>query len=261
MMRTKPMMALALVAALVALYAPFHFSARGHAEFQEPAAKSPPKRTVHTEGSATVRVKPDHARVFLSVQTTAATVKEARTQNGGHVNKVMTAIQNLGLADLKMKSTNLRMEPVHSQEEKKDKLPQLIGYRVSHTFTVLVRDDDPAKLSAAAARVLDTALENGVNVVDQVVFFKADLIAVRRDALSKATEDALANAKAIAAGANEAIAEVTQLTGVPEYREINFNSNTRFIAPGGLDVTSFIAGEVEVTCRIQVTCNLADAKK
>ncbi len=253
-----------LVAVLLAMGVSWLPPSRGHVEFQDPAAgaKAAAKRTIQTHGTATVLVKPDHGRVFLSVQTTAATVKEARTQNSGHVNKVMAAIQALGLADLKMKSTNLHMEPVYSQEEKKDKLPKLLGYRVSHTFTVLVRNDDPAKLSAAAARVLDTAVENGVNNVEKVVFFKADLTATRREALHKATEDALANANAIAEGAKVSVAEVAHLEGSPEFRgHAQPMSNSIVIAGAGGDGTALVAGEVEITCRISVTCNLAEAKK
>jgi uncharacterized protein YggE len=208
-------------------------------------------------------VKPDRARIYLNVETTAPTVKEARSQNSSQVNKVMAAIQGLGLADLKMKSTNVSMTPVHSQDEKKEKLPQLLGYHITHTFTVLVRDDDPAKLAAAASRVLDAGLENGVNSVDQVAFFKEDLAPTRREALRMATEVALANAKAIAAGAQEILGEATSISGSPDY-QARFDRNSNGITlPGAFagDAGTLVAGEVEISCRISVTCILADAKK
>jgi uncharacterized protein YggE len=250
-MRTKTLSIAALAAVTVATYALWHLPARGNVEFQEPAVapKAPPKRTIHTYETATVRVKPDHARAFLRIQTTADTVKEARTQNANHVNKVMNAIKGLGLADLKMKSTNLHMEPVYSKEEKKDKLPQLLGYRVNHTFTILVRDEDSAKLGAAAARVLDTALENGVDHVEQVVFFKADLVATRREALQKATEDALANARAIAAGAQETVAAVARLDSL-DYGVAQNNTNSMVALGANDDATALVAGDVEVSYRI-----------
>ena len=261
-MNTKTAASAVFVAGLIALGAFWHLPARGYAEFQDAAeVKSVPKRTIQTSGSATARTKPDHARVFLNVETTAATVKEARTQNSGHVNKVMAAIQALGIPNLKMKSTNMHMEPVYTKEEKREKLPQLLGYQVRHVFTVLVQNDDPIKLSAAASRVLDTALENGVNVVDQISFFRADLSAVRREALRFATEDALANAKAIAVGAELAIAEVIQLDGGPEYRPAFMHSNFSGAVLAAGDATSLVAGEIEVTCQISVTCRVANAKR
>jgi uncharacterized protein YggE len=260
-MRAKTLSIAALIAVPAALYLLWHSPARGHAEFQEPAATAPSKRTIHTDGSATVRVKPDHARVFFSVQTTAATVKETRTQNAGHVNKVMNAIKALGLADLKMKSSNVHMAPVYAKDDKKDKLPELLGYRVHHDFTVLVHEDDPAKLSAAAARILDTALENGVSNVEQVVFLKADIVAPRREALLKATQDALANARAIAAGAQETVAAVAQLDGSPEFRLSQSNLSNSILLAGDGNDTSLVAGEIEISCRIRATCVLADGKK
>jgi uncharacterized protein YggE len=48
----------------------------------------------------------------------------------------------------------------------------VIGYTVSHQFTTLVENDDVAKLSEYAGRVLDTALANGANSLQQVLIFQ-----------------------------------------------------------------------------------------
>src|SRR5688572_1501720 len=84
-------------------------------------SKEPKK--IHTSGSATVRVKPNRARVFLAVETTASTVKEARNENKKHVEKVLSSIQGLKIPDLKMKSTNVEVDVIHAKDEKLLKLP------------------------------------------------------------------------------------------------------------------------------------------
>ncbi len=77
------------------------------------------KRLLATSGSATVRVKPDSARLYLTVETTAPTLAEARSKNNEHAKKVMDAVQGLKIPDLKLKSTDVQIEIIHSRDEKK----------------------------------------------------------------------------------------------------------------------------------------------
>ena len=52
-------------------------------------------------------------------------------------------------------------------------------------------------MSSDASRVLDTVLENGANNVQRIAFFKADDSALRREAMSKAVETAITNARSL----------------------------------------------------------------
>src|SRR5262249_46371744 len=162
-------------------------------------------RTINTAGSATLRVKPDSARVFFSVQTIAPTIKASRADNNAKFNKVTSALQALKIDGLKMKTADVSLEPVYNQRNLEE--PNLTGYRVTHQFTVLLTDADAEKLSNDSGRVLDTVLENGANIVQRIVFFKADDTALRREAMAKAVENAVANAKALATGANMKLAD------------------------------------------------------
>jgi uncharacterized protein len=224
----------------------------------EPAADTKKdKRTLHTAGTATIKIKPDAARVFFGVQTIAKTVKAAREENGLKVKKVMDALVDLKIADLKMKTTNLSVELVQSQEPVV-KLPEILGYRVTHTLSVLVSDQNSVKLSSTAARVLDTALENGANVVQQIVVFKQDEAETKRQALSKAVEEALANAKAIAAGAKVQVLDTISIDGPPEYSygmgQCGLTNSAVVPEAGGGD-TPVAVGDLEITCRVSVTCS------
>jgi len=219
------------------------------------AAKEKEPRKIHTSGSATVRVKPNRARLYLAVEATEKTVKSARAANKKYVESIIASIQGLKIADLKMKSTNVDMSIIHAKDEKQTKLPEILGYRVTYTFTVLVSNDDTEKLAATAAKVLDTALENGANFVQQITFFRDDLTEARRQALTKATEEAVANAKALATGAKRTISDVIVIDGNPQYMQEYANpTNTHFTQPAaGSDATQLVAGDMEVTCRVSVT--------
>ena len=222
------------------------------AQAQGPEA-SKEKRTITTSGSAAVRVRPDAARVFFGVQTLATTVKAARTENNARVQKVMASFSALKIPDLKMKSSNVQLELERRRPGGGDLAAEIAGYRVTHTFTVLVQSDDPERLAELANRVLDAALENGANQVEQVVFLKQDQAEARRQALGRAVEEALRNARALAQGAQVAVRETLTIHGEPQY---SYGGNQRLqnsFTPGE-DSPALVAGDLEITCNVSVKC-------
>jgi uncharacterized protein YggE len=231
---------------------------RGQPASRPEAESRKEPRTIQTAGTATVKVKPDSARVFFGVQTLARTVKAAREENSQKVQKFMEAVLALKVPDLKMKTTNLNVEVVQSHSADAARLPEIVGYRVTNTFSVLVKDQDAVRLGANASRVLDAALENGANVVEQIVFFKEDEANIRRDALARAVEEALANARALASGAHVRVLDTFRLEGQPEFTSGPGQcglTNTVVVGRAAAGETPVIAGDLEVTCRVSVSCN------
>jgi uncharacterized protein YggE len=224
------------------------------------AAKEKEPRKIQTSGSATVRVKPNRARLFFVIEDTGPTIKSVREDNKKHVESVIAAIVGKKIPELKMKSTNVQMDVLHSKDDKHMKLPEVLGYRVTYTFTVLVASDDPQKLSSYASKVLDTALENGANAVQQITFFCDDLTEARREALTNATAAAMANAKALAAGDKRTVTDLINIDSNPEY-SIPYNmQNTMQPNAKVADATELVAGDVELTCRVNITATFGEAK-
>jgi uncharacterized protein YggE len=230
------------------------------AGYQEGAGKEKEPRKLSTSGSATVRIKPNRARLYLAVESTASTIKSVREANKKHVESVIAAIQGLKIAELKMKTTDVRMDPIYAKQDKETtKLPEILGYRITTTFTVLAASDDAKKLAGQAMQVLDTALENGANALQQITFFRDDLTETRRQALTKATADAVANAKALASGDNRTLTDVIDINGNPEYHVPVYTNAAQPQEPAG-GSTVLVAGDVEVTCRVSITCTYGAAK-
>jgi hypothetical protein len=225
-------------------------------------AKGPREEDKHiltTAGTGAVRFKPDSARVFLRVDSQAPTIQSARAQNNKDVKQVIDALKGLQIPNLKMKSDNITVTQVFERRDSPitDRLPKVLGYVVHYHFTALVENEDPAKLSEYAGQVLDTALAHGANNLQQVLIFRKDQTAFRRQALTRAVEDALANARALAAGAHQTIQATTAISGEPQY--VYFNYNTRLqnsiqqAVPEG-ENTPVMAGELEISCRVSLTC-------
>ncbi len=228
---------------------------------QAPADPTDPvkdKRTIATSGSATDKVKPDAARVFFGVQTAAKTIQEARKENGSRSRKVIDGLRALNIPDLKLKTTDIHVEIVYERQQDELHLPRILGYKVTNSFSALVKDKDAVRLGANASRVLDTALENGANSVQQIVAFREDEAEIGRQGLSKAVEAALANADAIAAGAKVRVKGTFALQGQPEYTygpgQCGLTNRIDVAGEGTAGDTPVIVGDLEVTIRVNVTC-------
>jgi uncharacterized protein YggE len=82
---------------------------------------------------------------------------------------------------------------------------------------------------------------------------------VQREVRTKAVADALANAKALLAGAAIAKYEVTQIYDAPSYTPTGAVFQNAFgagqQAPVATDETHIMAGELEVSCTVTVTCS------
>jgi uncharacterized protein YggE len=213
------------------------------------------KRTISTSGTATVRIKPDSARVFFGVESIARTIKEARGDNAAHVRHVIAALSDLKIPDLRMKTADVQVTLIQHQDTQ-DKLPQIIGYRVQSSLTVLVQDNDPVKLGAAASRLLDTALESGANSIQHIAFFRKDETDARRRAMTAAVEDALRNARALAAGVHGEVADTVSISGAPQYRFDQRAQMQNSLVPSGGEAgaTTLVAGDLEVSCSVNVQC-------
>lgn len=235
----------------VSLYAWQH-----QAPAQEGKKKEDDNRgTLTTTGTATTHVKPDSARVYFRVESYAEDIKAARADNAKAVDRVLAALRNLKIDQLKMKSSDVQVQLVTKNRAQEERLPKILGYHITHTFTVLVENDAAVRLSEDASRVMDTALDNGATGVDQIQFFARDLEKVRRELLTSAVEDALKNARALAAGAKRTINEIATIYGQPQYAANP--SNLRYqnaVVPDAGDATPLVAGDLVLTCNVNVSC-------
>lgn len=219
--------------------------------------------TVTTTGTAKVRVACDSARVYASVEAVAATVRPAREETLAGINRLTAALKALKLEGVKMKTADLTIDP--RTEDKDGAPPKILGYRVKYDFTVLIENEDVVKLNDHTGKVMDALLNSGVNKVDRVTFFKKDETAAQRQARTKAVEDAIANARALLAGAKLERFEVTEISDVPSlspwggvmgFGGMQNNPFNPANAPAqAADETRIMAGELEVSCTVTVTCS------
>ncbi len=171
-------------------------------------AESPwPRITVTGEGRAALA--PDMAILSLSVLREAETAREALSANNGAMAEVMTAMKEAGIAERDVQTANFSIEPRYVYPQTKDGVsepPRIVGYAVSNSLSVRVRD--LSKLGA----VLDRAVTLGVNQGGGISFANDDPAEAITQARAAAMKDALAKAKTLTDAAGIGLGKIVEIS-------------------------------------------------
>jgi uncharacterized protein YggE len=214
---------------------------------------------INANGVGVVSAKPDIAVMSLGVESLKLTVSEAREEAAAAMNGMLTSLRAALISDDDLETQFFNIQPEYTYEQVTTMLEngekvsrserRLIGYRVTNTLSVTIRD-----------------LDNIGAIVDGAVNAGGD--ATRLNGISFTLEDGgTAEANASIAALEEAVAKAdlyAEKTGVTRGKLVNIveNSGTRFpqvaraesltfdgAAPSP---TSLIAGALEVRVSLQV---------
>ncbi len=163
-------------------------------------------------GQGTAYGQPDQATVVVGVETFAATVQEATTQNQATLDNVMAALEAAGIPAEDIQTTNYSL---YAEQIYGDKGPEgIAGYRVSNQVNVKMRD------IALVGDVLAAVTEAGANAIYGVNFSVADPAALEAEARALAMADARKRAESLAELGGVALGDVTiisEVVGTPIY--------------------------------------------
>jgi uncharacterized protein YggE len=120
----------------------------------------PPALTVAANG--TVAVAPDTAFVSLGMETAGKSLTESQSQNSAVMQKVMERLRGLKIEKERIQTSSFTVSPHYKPPAKRPTdappvLPEIIGYTVSNTLTVEVRELDKV------ASVIEEAMAAGAN--------------------------------------------------------------------------------------------------
>ena len=166
--------------------------------------------TVSATGSA--KAVPDIARLDLAVQREAKTARAALDANNKAMADVLKALRAEGIEDRDLQTSNFNIQPRYHYPKSssgRQKPPQLIGYLVTNSLTVRVRDLD--KLGS----ILDKSVTLGVNSGGGISFSSDNPVPIIEEARKNAVTKAIAKAKTLTSAAG------VQLGRIIEISEIN----------------------------------------
>ncbi len=160
--------------------------------------------TISVTGTGRVTLTPDRFSFTAGVQTTAPTVEEAVNQNNARMAAVIAALKRAGAADTEIRTSNFSIYPQQVYEQGKP--PHVVGYQASNSVTVTKSD------IGAAGKLLQVALNAGVNETSGLIFEVSDPARGRDQGLRAAFEDARAKATLLAQTAGRSLGRALTIT-------------------------------------------------
>ena len=192
------MNATCLRTALVALLAlALHASASAHDEHDDggngPKLEDVPRLTVR--GEAELERPADQVQMSIGVVTEGNEAGDALKENNRIMKDVVQAIEKAGLSKDDYETGQFRIRPQYSRRPRQpdpEWKPQIIGYQVVNSVTVKTQKLD------LTGKVIQSANEAGANTVEVMGFSLADQRKYRAEAIREATQNAKADAEALA---------------------------------------------------------------
>lgn len=211
-------------------------------------AKEQP-RTISVSGQGRVSAPPDMATIQTGVVTEAETAADALAANNAAMEKLMDVLSEHHVARKDIQTSQFSVSPVYRHDPKRQRPPEVVGYRVQNQVRVHVRN------LPELGRVLDALVKAGSNQVSGVSFGVDDPTGILNQARSRAVADARSRAGVYAQAAGVEVGRVRtiseQTPGTPRPMEF------RMAAAEGAGVP-VATGELEFTASVHVVFELKD---
>jgi uncharacterized protein YggE len=146
----------------------------------------PNKQTITLTGRGQTSPTPDIAVIRLGVQTQGEDLIKAQTENAGLSQTVINSLRQLGITDIKTFQYTIDKIYEYENGSRIDK-----GFSVRNILEINIRDISQTGL------VIDTAVDNGANVVDLVSFEVSQRDMYYQEALNQAISNAIEKANSI----------------------------------------------------------------
>ncbi len=170
----------------------------------QPPRESGMPETISVTGTGRATLTPDRFSFTAGVQTTAPTVEEAVNQNNSKMAAVIAGLKRAGATDQEVRTSNFSIFPQQVYEQGKP--PRLVGYQANNSVTVTKSD------IAAASKLLQVALNAGVNETSGLSFDVSNPARGRDQGLRGAFDDARAKASLLAQAAGRALGRALIIT-------------------------------------------------
>jgi uncharacterized protein len=206
------------------------------------APSGPP--SIVTRGQAILKRAPDQAWVTIAAETRASTPAEAQRLAAEAMTSVQAALKKAGIAADAVKTTGYTLHPDIDWTGGRSRVR---GYIARNQ--VDVRVDALDRVGA----VIDAAGASGATSMSGLRFDLKDREAVEREALGLAVRDAMARAKAIAAGAGATIGSIIRIDeqGSEPPRRMDYMTTMR--AEAAAAPTPISPGEIEIQVSVVLT--------
>jgi uncharacterized protein YggE len=210
----------------------------------EPPVAEAFARTMTVVGEGTAEVDPDTAQATIGVQLTNENLEEATSAAQQRMAAVMTALQDQGIAEQDIQTTNFNIFVEQTRGPEGQPTGEML-YHVNNDVQVTIRE------LSNIGTVLSAAIEAGANNIYGVNFSLTDASMARAQAREEALTKARTQAEDLAQLANVQLGEVVRINEIIDDqgpRPVPVQAEG--IGGAGGPITP---GQLEVTVRLEVT--------
>ncbi len=206
------------------------------------------RNTISVSGSSELSVEPDKAEIYVNIETTKETAKEAKDENARVSKKVTDALKKAGIKRDDIETTQFRINPKYEYSRAKS---EFIGYTVTHVLKVTTTNIDKV------GDFIDTAVDNGATRINSIGFTLTDKKQkeMKGEAMIRASQEAREKAEALATNLGVRLGKITSVSE-SSFNYIPFVSRSFAMAEAAIEapVATGISPE-DVT--IRATVNVA----
>lgn len=160
-------------------------------------------KTIEVTGESVIKTKPDLLGIYVNIETNGKTANEAENKNSEISDKIEMNLKKLGFTDADIETTGFN---IYEDYEWNSGKRVSKGYKASNQIKVKIKD------FTKAGDVIDAVANNGglINGIN----FELDEIKqqeYKQQAMSKAAEDTMNKANAIAKGVNMKVGKLVSI--------------------------------------------------
>ena len=201
-------------------------------------------------GTGEVTVVPDIAVINLGVNVQMGTLAEAQQQAAESMAAIMSVLNSYNIDEKDIQTSNYSIYPVWNWD--KDGKQILIGYNVTNTITVKVRNTDNT------GGIIDAVVAAGgeYTVVNGISFTVDDTDSYYTAARANAIANAIAKATQIAELTGVTIGNPTYIYDGSSYSNPIYYYPAYDIKEAGAATTSISTGEVKISVSVQIVYDI-----
>ncbi|MEW9107702.1 MAG: SIMPL domain-containing protein [Cytobacillus gottheilii] len=157
--------------------------------FYRETGHSASKKRITVVGVGEWKIQPTEAQIQLGVREEQKTLNEAQAISTSTMTRIIQGLKEQGIPEEQIQTASYQVFPVYDYDEGTQVLR---GYQVEHLLQITVKELEKT------GEIVDTAVQNGANIVNSIQFTSSLPNAYKQQALSIAVFNAVEKAEAIA---------------------------------------------------------------
>ena len=220
---------------------------------------------IQSTGVGVVKTEPDIATMMLGVETIGATVTEARSEAAIAMDGMLAALRGLDVEDEDIATTFFNIQPEYTFDQITETLAngerinrserRLVGYRVTNTLSVTIRDLDNL------GTIIDATVDAGGDAtrLNGISFNVDDGLALEVEARTLALQDAVAKADLYASETGVSrgtLVSIVEVSGSQFANQAVRSESAALSFDGAAPTTQILTGVFEVRVSVRAVFDI-----